>query len=78
MEARGSSMENWGLRCSKYFLRFWGNNLMYVPLKTKATNANDSFIKTILQTALSEEIESPYHDELNAKILRVGSWLVLT
>ena len=52
---------------------------MYVPLKTKATNANnDSFIKTILRRALSEEIESTYHDELNAKILRVGSWLVLT
>lgn len=51
---------------------------MYVPLKTKANNANDSFIKTILRTALSEEIQSTYHDELNAKILRVGSWLVLT
>lgn len=43
---------------------------MYV-LETKANNAKDSFIKTILQ--MSEEIESAYHDELNAKILRVGS-----
>ena len=48
---------------------------MYV-LETKANNAKDSFIKTILQMALSEEIESAYHDELNAKILRVGSSLV--